>query len=192
MRLRAERGLVAFEASDHRMRGDSCLMTSLWPAGPSGDVMPKSTIRVATLLRIAEPERYQRLKRWTTESGTWGEHERRAIALLEERGGERRAVANRPTPINRNVAARIPALATHDDLVAVLAWEAVSTTRKRRRRARRRCRSDGAGRERDRPPTRRRPLTPETSRPRSTVRRPGPTSAVDQVAQDPHALRAGR
>jgi hypothetical protein len=33
------------------------------------------------------------------------------------------ALATRPTPINRYVAARVPAPATHDDLIAVLAWE---------------------------------------------------------------------
>ena len=121
----AERGLVAFEDSDHRMRGDSRLddvALAAWSErGRHAEVDDLVWRRFSDAPNL---ERYQRLKRWTTESGTWGEYERSAIALLEERGAANAAaVAKRPTPINRHVAARIPAPATHDDLVAVLAWE---------------------------------------------------------------------
>lgn len=121
----AERGLVAFEDSDHRMRGDSRLddvaLAGWSERGRGAEVDDLVWRRFSDAPNL---ERYQRLKRWTSESGTWGEHQPRAIALLEERGAANAAaVANRPTPINQHVAARIPAPATHDDLVSVLVWE---------------------------------------------------------------------
>lgn len=121
----AERGLAAFDDTDHQMRGDSRLDDVALAAWVERGRMAE--VDELVWRRFTERpnlERYQRLKRWTTESGTWGEHERRAIALLEDRGAaSSAAVANRPTPINQRVAARIPAPATHDDLIAVLAWE---------------------------------------------------------------------
>jgi hypothetical protein len=121
----AERGLAAFDDTDHQMRGDS----RLDDVALAGWTERGRTAEVDELVwrRFTERpnlESYQRLRQLTTESGTWGEYERRAIALLEERGAaSTAAVANRPTPINQHVAARIPAPATHDDLIAVLAWE---------------------------------------------------------------------
>lgn len=121
----AEHGLVAFEDSDHRMRGDSRLddvaLAGWSERGRSAEVDGLVWRRFSDAPSL---ERYERLKRWTTESGTWSEYEQRAIALLEERGAANAAaVAKRPTPINRHVAARIPASTTRDELIAVLAWE---------------------------------------------------------------------
>jgi uncharacterized Zn finger protein len=121
----AERGLAAFDDTDHQMRGDS----RLDDVALAGWAERGRTAEVDDLVwrRFTERpnlERYQRLKRWTTESGTWGEYEPRAISLLEARGtANSAAIASRPTPINRHVAARIPTPATHDDLITVLAWE---------------------------------------------------------------------
>lgn len=121
----AERGLAAFEGSDHQMRGDTRLddvaLAGWAERGRSAEVDDLVWRRFAD---APNPERYQRLKQWTTGSGTWGEYGPRAIALLEERGAANAAaVANRPTLINRHLTARIPAPATHDDLIAVLAGE---------------------------------------------------------------------
>lgn len=121
----AERGLAAFDQTDHQMRGDR----RLDDVALAGWAERGRTAAVDELVWRRFTERpnlecYQRLKRWTTESGTWGEYEPRAISLLEARGtANNAAIANRPTPINRHVAARIPAPATHDDLITVLAWE---------------------------------------------------------------------
>jgi hypothetical protein len=121
----AERGLAAFEDSDHRMRDDSRLddfaLAGWSERGRSAEVDELVWRRFSDVPNL---ERYQRLKRWTRESGTWAEYEPRAIELLEERGAlNAAAVANRPTPINRYVEARLPAPTTHDDLIAVLVWE---------------------------------------------------------------------
>lgn len=121
----AERGLAAFDDTDHQMRGDS-LLDDVALAGwtERGRTAEVDELVWRRLTERPNLESYQRLKRWTTESGTWREYERRAVSLLEERGAANAAaVANRPTPINRHVAARIPAPATHDDLITVLAWE---------------------------------------------------------------------
>jgi hypothetical protein len=121
----AERGLAAFDDTDHQMRGDSRLddvaLAGWAERGRSAEVDELVWRRFTERPNL---ERYQRLNRWTTESGTWGEFEPRAISLLEARGtANNAAIANRPTPINRHVAARIPTPATHDDLITVLAWE---------------------------------------------------------------------
>jgi tetratricopeptide (TPR) repeat protein len=120
----AERGLAAFDGTDHQMRGDSRLddvaLAGWAERGRTAEVDELVWRRFTEKPGLAT---YQRLKRWTTESGKWGEDEPRAIAVLEEQGATNAtAMANRPTPINRYVA-RIPAPATHDDLIAVLAWE---------------------------------------------------------------------
>jgi tetratricopeptide (TPR) repeat protein len=121
----AERGLAAFDGTDHQMRGDS----RLDDVALAGWAERGRTAEVDDLVWRRFTEKpgsatYQRLKRWTTESGSCDEYELRAVRLLEERAtASAIAVANRPTPINRYVAARIPAPATHDDLIAVLTWE---------------------------------------------------------------------
>ncbi len=121
----AERGLAAFDDTDHQMRGDSRLddvaLTGWAERGRTAEVDELVWRRFTEQPNL---EQFQRLTRWTTETGTWAEHERRAVALLEERGAANvAAMAKRPTPINRHVAARIPAPATHDDLIAVFASE---------------------------------------------------------------------
>ena len=121
----AERGLAAFEDSGHRMRGDSRLddvaLAGWFERGRSAEIDDLVWRRFSDAPNL---ERYQRLERWTTETGTWDDYQPRAIALLEERSAaSAAAAANRPTPFNRHVAARIPVPATHDDLIAVLAWE---------------------------------------------------------------------
>lgn len=121
----AERGLAAFDDTDHQMRGDSRLddvaLTGWAERGRTAEVNELVWRRFAERPNL---ERYQRLKRWTSDAGAWDEYEPQAIALLQERGAaDALAVANRPSPISQYVAARIPAPSTHDDLIAVLAWD---------------------------------------------------------------------
>lgn len=120
----AERGLAVFEDSDHQMRGDS----RLDDVALAGWLERGRATEIADLVwrRFAEkPElnRYQRLKRWTSEVGVWDEYRPLALAELEERAVAHAAeVASRPTAINR-YSARLPRPSTHEDLIAVLAWD---------------------------------------------------------------------
>ncbi|MCB1015934.1 MAG: hypothetical protein KDB10_12580 [Acidimicrobiales bacterium] len=119
----AERGLAAFEDSDHQMRGDSRLddvVLAGWSErGRLAEVVGLVWKRFTEKPTLAS---YQRLKHWTSESGEWDEHRPRAMVVLEAQAAARaEAVASRPTPINR-YAARLP-VPTHDDLIAVLAWD---------------------------------------------------------------------
>lgn len=120
----AERGLAAFDDSDHHMRGDSRLddlVLAGWSErGRTAEVVELVWKRFTEKPTLAS---YQRLKRWTSEAGEWDEHRPRAIAVLDAQAAARaEAVANRPTPINR-YAARLPVPTTHDELIAVLAWD---------------------------------------------------------------------
>ena len=120
----AERGLAAFEDSDHPMRGDSRLddvvLVGWSERGRTADVVELVWKRFTEKPTLAS---YQRLKRWTGEAGEWDEHRPRAMAVLEAQAAARaEAVANRPTPINR-YSARLPVPTTHDELIAVLAWD---------------------------------------------------------------------
>ncbi len=120
----AERGLATFEDSDHQMRGDS----RLDDVALAGWLERERTVDVVDLVwrRFAEkPElkTYQRLKAWTSEVGSWDELRPRALAVLEDQAVAREAaLASRPTPINR-YRARLPRPSTHEDLIAVLAWD---------------------------------------------------------------------
>lgn len=120
----AEQGLAAFEDTDHHMRGDSrlddVLLAGWSERGRMTEVVELAWKRFTEKPTLAS---YQRLKRWTSEAGEWDEHRPRAMAVLEAQAAARaEAVANRPTPINR-YAARLPVPTTHDELIAVLAWD---------------------------------------------------------------------
>ncbi|QYG93240.1 hypothetical protein HC251_12935 [Iamia sp. SCSIO 61187] len=120
----AERGLAAFEDTDHHMRGDSRLddvVLAGWSQhGRMADVVDLVWKRFMEKPTLAS---YQRLKRWTSEAGEWDEHRPRAMVVLESQAAARaEAVASRPTPINR-YSARLPVPTTHDELIAVLAWD---------------------------------------------------------------------
>ena len=120
----AERGLAAFEDTDHHMRGDSRLddvVLAGWSQhGRMAEVVELVWKRFSERPTLAS---YQRLKRRTSEAGEWDEHRPRAMVVLEAQAAARaEAVASRPTPINR-YAARLPVPATHDELIAVLAWD---------------------------------------------------------------------
>ncbi|MGE3621994.1 MAG: DUF6880 family protein, partial [Acidimicrobiia bacterium] len=120
----AERGLAAFEESDHPMRGDSRLdgvVLAGWAQqGRTAEVVDLVWRRFTEKPSLVS---YQRLKRWMSEAGEWDARRPRAIAVLEAQAAARaEAVANRPTPINW-YSARLPVPATHDELIAVLAWD---------------------------------------------------------------------
>jgi hypothetical protein len=120
----AERGLAAFEGTDHHMRGDPRLddvVLAGWrDRGRMAEAVELVWKRFAEMPTLAS---YQRLKRWTIEAGEWDDHRPRAIAVLDAQAtGRAEAVADRPTPINR-YPARLPVPATHDELIAVLAWD---------------------------------------------------------------------
>lgn len=120
----AERGLAAFEDTDHHMRSDSRLddvvLAGWFERGRMAEVVELVWRRFTEKPTLAS---YQRLKRWTSEAGEWDEHRPRAMVVLEAQAAARaEAVASRPTPINR-YAARLPVPTTHDELVAVLAWD---------------------------------------------------------------------
>ncbi|MCB1039231.1 MAG: hypothetical protein KDA94_06840 [Acidimicrobiales bacterium] len=120
----AERGLAAFEDSDHQMRGDSRLddvvLAGRFQHGRTAEAVELVWKRFTEKPTLAS---YQRLKRWTSEAGEWEEYRPRALAVLDAQAGARaEAVANRSTPTNR-YAARLPVPATHDELIAVLAWD---------------------------------------------------------------------
>ncbi len=120
----AERGIAGFEDSDHQMRGDSRLddvaLAGWLERGRSAEMVDLVWRRFA---EKPELKSYQRLKRWTSEAGVWDEHRPRALAVLEDRAAAREAaVASRPTPNNR-YRARLPRPSTHEDLIAVLAWD---------------------------------------------------------------------
>ncbi len=120
----AERGLAAFEDTDHHMRGDSRLddvvLVGWCERGRTDEAVDLVWKRFTEKPTLAG---YQRLKRWTSEAWEWEEHRPRAIAVLEAQAAARaEAVANWPTPINR-YSARLPVPTTHDDLIAVLAWD---------------------------------------------------------------------
>lgn len=120
----AELGLAAFEDSDHHMRGDSRL-DDVVLAGWSERARMAKVVDLVWKRFTEKPTlaSYQRLRRWTSEAGEWEERRPRAIAVLEVQAAARaEAMAGRPTPINR-YSARLPVPATHDELIAVLAWD---------------------------------------------------------------------
>lgn len=120
----AEQGLAAFEDTDHHMRDDSRL-DDVVLAGWSQQGRTATVVELVWKRFTEKPTlaSYQRLKRWTSDEGEWEEHRPRAMVVLEAQATTRaEAVANRPMPINR-YAARLPVPPTHDELIAVLAWD---------------------------------------------------------------------
>mgnify|MGYP000851142808 CR=1 FL=1 len=121
----AERGLTAFDGTDHPRPNDSRLddlvLAGWLEQGRTADVVDLVRQRFDAAPGLST---YQRLKEWSVPSGVWDQERARALALFRDDADERlAAVVPPPIPLHNRFGPKPPPPTTHDRLVEVLAWD---------------------------------------------------------------------
>lgn len=121
----AERGLTAFEGTDHPRPNDSRLddfvLAGWLEQGRTEDVVDLVRQRFDAVPGLPA---FQRLKQWSEPTGAWEVERSRALDLFRRSAAQRLAdVVPPPIPLHNRFAPKPPTPRTHDQLIEVLAWD---------------------------------------------------------------------